>query len=55
VDKARSRAAGGSGLGLSIVHAMVQRNDGSIEVAVRPEGGTVFTVQFPLFDMKEEE
>ncbi len=55
VDKARSRAAGGAGLGLSIVHAMVKRNYGTIEVAGRPEGGTVFTVRFPLFDVQEEE
>ncbi|MBR6825284.1 MAG: HAMP domain-containing histidine kinase, partial [Oscillospiraceae bacterium] len=54
VDKARSRAAGGSGLGLSIVHDMVKRNDGTIAVAPREEGGTVFTVCFPLFEMQEE-
>ncbi|MBR4308513.1 MAG: HAMP domain-containing histidine kinase [Oscillospiraceae bacterium] len=54
VDKARSRAAGGAGLGLSIVHAMVKRNFGTIEVTARPEGGTVFTVRFPLFDVQEE-
>jgi signal transduction histidine kinase len=53
VDKARSRAAGGSGLGLSIVHDMVKRNDGSITVAPREGGGTVFTIRFPVFDMEE--
>ena len=47
VDKARSRQAGGSGLGLSIVHDMVLRNDSTISVAPRPEGGTCFTVVFP--------
>ncbi|MBR4309293.1 MAG: HAMP domain-containing histidine kinase, partial [Oscillospiraceae bacterium] len=52
VDKARSRAAGGSGLGLSIVHDMVKRNGGSIAVAPREGGGTVFTVCFPLFEGK---
>ncbi len=53
VDKARSRAAGGSGLGLSIVHDMVQRNFGEVSVEARAEGGTVFTVTFPLWDREE--
>lgn len=55
VDKARSRAAGGAGLGLSIVHDMVTRNFGTIGVSSRPEGGTVFTVTFPLFETEETE
>lgn len=50
VDKARSRAAGGAGLGLSIVHDMVVRNYGTISVSAREGGGTVFVVTFPLFD-----
>ena len=54
VDKARSRQAGGSGLGLSIVHDMVLRNDSTISVAPRPEGGTCFTVVFPAFDIEED-
>lgn len=52
VDKARSRASGGSGLGLSIVHSMVQRNHGSIQVASTLGAGTTFTVTFP--DPSEE-
>ena len=55
VDKARSRAAGGAGLGLSIVHDMVARNFGTIGVNSRPGGGTVFTVTFPLFETEETE
>lgn len=55
VDKARSRAAGGAGLGLSIVHDMVARNYGSIEVSHRPGGGTCFTVVFPYINMEVEE
>lgn len=55
VDKARSRAAGGAGLGLSIVHDMVERNYGEITAAQRQGGGTVFTVTFPLFDEEAEE
>ena len=52
VDKARSRAEGGSGLGLSIVHELVQRNFGIISVSRRPEGGTCFTVSFPRFEVE---
>jgi signal transduction histidine kinase len=47
VDKARSRAAGGTGLGLSIVSDTVKRRGGTVEVANRPEGGSVFTVRWP--------
>lgn len=54
VDKARSRAAGGAGLGLSIVHDMVVRNYGAISVSPRSEGGTEFVVTFPLFDTGED-
>ena len=53
VDKARSRASGGSGLGLAIVHDAVLANAGTISVARRPEGGTSFTVTFPLTRRKE--
>lgn len=54
VDKARSRQAGGSGLGLSIVHELVQRNYGEISVEPREQGGTCFTVRFPRFDVEVE-
>jgi len=54
VDKGRSRAAGGSGLGLSIVHDMVKRNYGEITVEARSEGGTIFTVNLPAFEAKED-
>ena len=47
VDKARSRASGGSGLGLSIVHDAVRANGGTVEVARREGGGTRFTLCFP--------
>jgi signal transduction histidine kinase len=54
VDKARSRSSGGSGLGLSIVHSMVERNEGTIEVESTPGQGSVFTVTFPIFDVEED-
>ena len=50
VDKARSRASGGSGLGLSIVRAIVERNRGEIQVSSRVGEGSAFTVTFPAFD-----
>lgn len=48
VDKARSREAGGSGIGLSIVKETVNLHGGTIEVSSRVGGGTRFTVTFPL-------
>ena len=47
VDKARSREAGGSGLGLSIVHDAVLARGGSITVGQNQPQGSVFTVSFP--------
>jgi len=42
-----SRGMPGSGLGLSIVHQIVERHAGTVSVARRPEGGTRFTVVLP--------
>ena len=47
VDKARSREAGGSGLGLSIVHAAVKAHGGTIMVGDNKPQGSRFTVSFP--------
>lgn len=47
VDKARSREAGGSGLGLSIVHDAVQLHGGSIAVGENKPQGSIFIVTFP--------
>ena len=47
VDKARSREAGGSGLGLSIVHDAVKAHGGSIAVGQNKPQGAVFSVTFP--------
>ena len=47
VDKARSRASGGSGLGLSIVHDAVLSHGGTIAVGQNKPQGSVFIVSFP--------
>ena len=44
VDKSRSRALGGVGLGLALVHEIVRVHDGSITVKSNPSGGTIFEV-----------
>ena len=54
VDKARSRKSGGSGLGLSIVRNMVERNGGKIEVERKVGEGSTFTLIFPVFDMEDD-
>ena len=53
VDKARSREAGGAGLGLSIVHDMVERNYGTITVEPGDTCGSRFTLVFPYFGVEE--
>jgi signal transduction histidine kinase len=39
---------GGSGLGLSIVHAIVTQHGGSIAVKNSPSGGARFTLRLPV-------
>jgi two-component system OmpR family sensor kinase len=46
-DSSRSRAAGSTGLGLSIVSAVVSAHGGSVSVQSAP-GRTIFTVLLPL-------
>lgn len=53
VDKARSRAEGGSGLGLSIVYDAVRRYGGNITVESEQDVGTRFTVVFPSLKKRE--
>lgn len=55
VDKARSRKSGGSGLGLSIVRNMIERNGGVITVESTVGEGSTFTLSFPVFDTEDSE
>jgi two-component system OmpR family sensor kinase len=45
-DSSRTRASGGAGLGLSLVHAISLAHGGSVRVDSRP-GDTTFTVRLP--------
>lgn len=47
VDASRTAKSAGSGLGLSIVRAIVERHGGVVSVASQPGGETVFTLRLP--------
>jgi two-component system OmpR family sensor kinase len=46
-DTSRTRAAGGSGLGLSIVASLVAAHGGRVEVTTAPGEGATFAVRLP--------
>jgi len=46
-DKARDRQTGGNGIGLSLVHFLVEIFGGKISVTSQIQQGTVFTLEFP--------
>lgn len=48
VDKARTRAEGGFGLGLPIAKLIVEQHHGTIEVESKKNGGSSFIVKLPL-------
>ena len=48
VDKARTRAQGGAGLGLSIAEWIVTQHHGSISVESSPGEGSSFVVELPM-------
>lgn len=48
LEPSRGRAGGGTGLGLAIVQQIVARHGGTVMVADREGGGSVFTVTLPL-------
>ncbi|ASA25237.1 sensor histidine kinase [Paenibacillus donghaensis] len=47
VNRDRSRQSGGTGLGLSLVHNLVEKHGGSITLLETEEEGTAFELSFP--------
>lgn len=47
VDESRARQSGGTGIGLSIVKAIVNVHGGRIEVSSEEQKGSIFKVKFP--------
>ena len=54
LDSSRTRDAGGSGLGLSIVAALVAAHGGRVAVEETPGGGATFVVELPLAPVPRE-
>jgi signal transduction histidine kinase len=46
-DPARSRDAGGAGLGLSVAARIVEQHGGRIDCSSRPGAGTTMTIRLP--------
>jgi signal transduction histidine kinase len=55
VDKSFTRNAEGSGIGLSLVKALVEMHNGSISVKSEYEEGSEFTVKIPVVVLDEEQ
>lgn len=53
VDKSRSRAMGGSGLGLPLVKDILEKHGGNITVKSTPGESTVFILEFPENNFQE--
>jgi len=53
VDQARTRGKHGTGLGLFIVKAIIEKHHGEIKVESEQGVGTTFTISIPLVDTKQ--
>ena len=53
-DPSRTRASGGSGLGLSIVSSIVAAQGGTVTVDTSPGDGAVFSLRLPLVPADED-
>jgi len=42
----------GTGLGLALVHSIIERSGGTIQVESRKPKGSIFTIEFPAFEGK---
>ena len=47
-DTSRNRETGGSGLGLSIVSAILQRHGGTVQMLQTPGGGATVRMEIPM-------
>jgi two-component system sensor histidine kinase BaeS len=47
-DASRTRATGGSGLGLSIVRQLTEAHGGTVTAASEPGAGSTFTIRLPI-------
>ncbi|TVQ35099.1 MAG: HAMP domain-containing protein [Spirochaetaceae bacterium] len=54
MDKSRSRATGGSGLGLTICRYLIEAHGGTIRAANRKTGGTCFFITLPAAPCSEQ-
>jgi two-component system phosphate regulon sensor histidine kinase PhoR len=53
IDDRLSRQEQGSGMGLAIVHHVVQAHGGHVRVRNCPEGGAEFTISLPIYDRSD--
>jgi signal transduction histidine kinase len=53
-DRARARATGGAGLGLTIVKQLVEAHGGQVWAASRPGQGATFTFTLPVAQTTDE-
>ena len=54
-DKARTRAKGGSGLGMAIVAQIVQAHGGTVQFDSSVDAGTTVTVTLPAAETTQQE